>query len=679
MKKITLLLSCLAFFSVRAQIITTFAGNGTLGYTNASPAASATMNYPYQLAIAPNGDIYFADTYNYLIRKVDPAGNAVSTVVGYTNTSGYAGDGGLAVNATLNSPTAIAFDGAGNLYFADNNNIRKVNLNDSISTIVGTANSTGGYGGDNGPATSALLSQPTDIAFDVNGDMYIADAANHIIRKVDHVTGIITTVAGTPNTQGYNGDNGPATSATLSWPTAITFDNNGNMYIADRTNYVIRKVDAGGVITTFAGIQANGCGFSGDGGLATAAEFCNPCGLSFDPGYFNLYVVDEGNSTVRAINIGTGIIRAAAGANINGVFQGYSGDGGASYYAQLNNPIKVAFDAIGNYFIPDQGNNVIRKVCFQTDSITGYVYDTLGNPVTAGKVYAFKLQPQHPGLFDTLGYVNLGANGYYAFSGVLGNHYFIQASADTSLAAYHTSMQTYLSNSIYNYRWDSAVFINNDPCSILNSTGNDIHLIQLPVLSGPGLISGNVTALAGYGMRGRNNDQIMGAPLKGVDVKLGKNPGGNPAARTTTDAGGNYTFSNLPLGGYRIFVDIPNFGMDSVLSINLTSGNPQSTGNNYYADTFFVFVDTSSAGTGVQQVNGKKEQIAICPNPAHNFLIVDIQEAKSKVELTIADMLGKVQLSETGVYGRNIIDIALLPRGMYVLAAGGKRLRFVKE
>lgn len=678
MKKIFLFSVFILSFATQAQIISTFAGNGTIGYLDATPATSGALNYPYQVAVAPNNDIYFADTYNYLIRKVDAAGNAISTVVGYTNTSGYSGDGGLAANAVLSGPTAITFDGAGNMYFADGSNIRKVNVNDSISTMVGIPGSGSGYGGDNGPATNAFLNQPMDIAFDQNGDMYIADAANHAVRKVDHLSGIITTVAGTPTSQGYTGDNGPATSATLSWPTSVAFDNNGNMYIADRANFVIRKVDAGGTITTVAGINANGCGYSGDGGQASAAEFCNPCGLTFDAGYFNLYVVDEGSSMVRAINMGTGIVTTVAGANINGTLMGYNGDGGASYNAQLNNPIKIAFDAMGNYFIPDQGNNVIRKVCVQTDSITGFVYDTLGNPVTAGKVYAFKLQPLHPGLFDTLGFVNLSPGGYYAFSGVLGNHYFIQACADTSVAAYKTSMPTYLSNSTYNYRWDSAVFINNNPCAIANSTGNDIHLVQLPVLSGPGLIAGNVTALSGFGSRWGAGSQVLGAPLKGVDVKLGRNPGGNPAARTTTDASGNYSFTNLPLGSYRIFVDIPNYGMDSVLSINLTSGNSQSLGNNYYADTFQVFVDTSSAGTGIHAVAVENDAFVPYPNPAHDFLMIELKSA-SPVEFTVANLLGETVKKQTLVNGKNKIDLSGLRPGTYLIFAGNRRQRFVKD
>jgi uncharacterized protein YjdB/RPA family protein len=345
------LLVVLCGFNGYGQIITTFAGNGTLGYSGDGGAATAAELYaPWGVAVDGSGNVYIADQLNNRIRKVDPSG-FISTFAG-NGTLGYSGDGGAATAAELRTPTGVAVDGSGNVYIADNGNsrIRKVDPTGVISTFAG--NGTYGYSGDGGAATAAHLYGPFVVAFDGAGNVYIADCYNSRIRKVDP-SGVISTFAGN-GTLGYSGDGGAATDAQLVYPFGVAVDGSGNVYIADANNSRIRKVDPTGVISTFAG---NGTyGYSGDGGAATAAELSSPVGVSVDGGG-NVYIADYYNNLIRKVDL-SGVISTIAG---NGTL-GYSGDGGAATAAELNYPTGVAVDGGGNVYIADQYNYRIRKV-----------------------------------------------------------------------------------------------------------------------------------------------------------------------------------------------------------------------------------------------------------------------------------------------------------------------------
>ena len=331
--------------------ISTVAGNGTAGYSGDNgPATAASLSSPYSVAVDAAGNLYIADLNNQRIRKVD-AGGTISTVAG-NGTRGFAGDNGAATAASLANPYGVAVDAAGNLYIADTLNLRmrKVDAGGTITTVAG--NGTGGFSGDNGAATVARLGSPTGVAVDAAGNLYIALQSYQRIRKVD-AGGTITTVAGN-GTAGFSGDNGAATAASLSGPAGVAVDAAGNLYIADRTNQRIRKVDAGGTITTVAG---NGtAGFSGDNGAATAASLSGPAGVAVDAAG-NLYIADRTNQRIRKVDAG-GTISTVAG---NGAV-GFSGDNGAATAASLFYPIGVAVDAAGNLYIADQSNGRIRKV-----------------------------------------------------------------------------------------------------------------------------------------------------------------------------------------------------------------------------------------------------------------------------------------------------------------------------
>jgi len=353
MNKSLFILATAFTININAQIITTVAGGGSCGGNycgDGGQATAAELSYPFGTTFDASGNMYIADQYNNRIRMVTTSG-IINTVAG-SSTQGYSGDGGAATAAKLASPHSIASDAAGNLYIADYNNhcIRMVNTVGVISTIAGTG--IHGYSGDGAAATTAQLYYPSGVAVDISGNLYIVDTQNNRVRKVN-TAGIISTVAGN-GTQSYSGDFGQATTAELDLPGGIAFDAAGNYYIADYNNARIRKVNTLGIITTVAG--SGGFNYSGDGGQATNAGLNFPTGVTLDASG-NIYIADQYNNRIRKVNT-TGIISTIAG---NGTAS-YSGDGAQATSANLNYPTGVACDATGNLYIADFNNNRIRMV-----------------------------------------------------------------------------------------------------------------------------------------------------------------------------------------------------------------------------------------------------------------------------------------------------------------------------
>ena len=266
------------------------------------------------------------------------------------------GDNGPAVEAQLAFPSGVAVDGAGNLYIADESNhgVHKVDSTGTITTVAGSGEP--GFGGDSGPAVEAQLAFPSGVAVDGAGNLYIADRDNHRIRKVDP-SGTISTIAGT-GVLGFSGDSGPAIDAWLNRPYGVATDGAGNLYIADTGNQRIRKVDSTGIITTVAGcpiFSRNPC-HTPPSGPATEARLSWPGGVAVD-GAGNLYIADSNNNHIRKVD-STGTITTIAGSGE----PGFSGDGGPATAAQLRGPSGVAVDGAGNLYIVDSVNHRIRKM-----------------------------------------------------------------------------------------------------------------------------------------------------------------------------------------------------------------------------------------------------------------------------------------------------------------------------
>ena len=344
-------------------IIRSVAGTGFEGYDgDGGSATQAMLNGPAGVDVDDAGNIYIADSDNHCIRKVHPDG-IITTVAG-NGSRGYNGDNIPATSAQLSRPTDVAVDSAGNIYIADSSNqrIRKVDPNGTITTVVGRGYS--GYNGDNRPASSATLYYPYGVTVDDAGRLYIADAFNSRIRKVD-LNGTITTVAGT-GSRGYNGDNRTATSAWIHTPYDVAVDNAGNIYIAEFYGQRIRKINESGTISTIAGTGSYG--YNGDNRPAVSALLYYPTGVAVD-GAGNIYIADRTNHRIRKVD-SSGVIMTIAGSGN----PGDSGVHGAASGAQLYSPERVAVDSDGDIVIADTSNHRVRKVAagdFNTISPTG--------------------------------------------------------------------------------------------------------------------------------------------------------------------------------------------------------------------------------------------------------------------------------------------------------------------
>ena len=347
----------------QSNIITTYAGTGTSSYSGDGGAAtSAALKNPYGVAldssgeytykchsifsynlVAHIGNLYVTDSGNYRIRKVTISTGVINTIIG-TGTIGFSGDNGPATSATIHSPFGITVDMTGNVYFGDCNvnRIRKLTVSTGIIASIAGSSTSGGYSGDNGPATTATLNQAWGVSLDSADNVYVTDTSNYRIRKITVATGTINSVAGN-GSPFFNGNNIAATSATLYGPHCSALDTSGNIYITDTWNHRIRKVEVStSIITTFAGTGTSG--YSGDNGAATSAKLNSPFEIALDSTGSFLYIADSYNNIVRKVAISTGIIVSIAGSSTSG---SYSGDGGFATSAGLNTPYGLAIDTAG--------------------------------------------------------------------------------------------------------------------------------------------------------------------------------------------------------------------------------------------------------------------------------------------------------------------------------------------
>ena len=421
--RVTLLAALLAtgWHQALAQLkVFTVAGGAV---NDNGPATAAPLTLPRFGAYDKAGNLYIADAWAHRIRKVNLAGT-ITTVAG-NGISGFSGDGGPAKAALVSFPFGLTVDASGNVLFTDSGNyrVRKIDSHGIITTIAGTGQI--GYTGDGGPAIDATFGTSLyGVSADRQGRIYICDAGNNVVRRID-TAGIITTVAGN-GTAGFSGDRGPATQAELNLPYVVLPDTSGNFYISDYTNDRVRKVNAQQIINTVVGNGSSGC--TGDGGPATAASIGSPRGLLLNGG--NLLVAGSGCSKIRTVSLTTKIINPVAGSTygydgdgnpflssrfagesglmldksgdvvtvdrandrirvlnnssqlVSTIAGGYTGDGGKGTAASMNLPQGINFDGAGNLYIADTYNNRIRKLTpggtistFAGNGISGYSGD----------------------------------------------------------------------------------------------------------------------------------------------------------------------------------------------------------------------------------------------------------------------------------------------------------------
>jgi uncharacterized protein (TIGR03437 family) len=353
-------------------VVTRIAGTSHPGYSgDGGPAVNAQLNDPGCLALDASGNLFIVDHSNIRIRRVSSQG-IITTIAGngQVDFSDSATNGTPAVNAGLASISAVATDDAGNVFFSELfyspfGRVRKVSPNGIISTVAGGGSAPPGGGG---PATGVQLRIPSGLAVDTVGNLFISDNGDRQVFKVD-ANGMITAAAGTGST-GFSGDGGLAINAALGGPGALTFDANGNLYVADAGNYRVRRVSSNGIISTVAG---GGKEYPGDGAAATSINFCGEAqslsGLGTDASG-NLYIAACWIQKVTA----DGIVHLLGG---NGTFS-FGGDGGPATAAQFFVPNDLALDADGNVYVADTGNNRIRRIATDGTITTVAGTDTLG-------------------------------------------------------------------------------------------------------------------------------------------------------------------------------------------------------------------------------------------------------------------------------------------------------------
>lgn len=380
---ITLLLGLIAPAIWAQNTVQTIAGGGP----NNLPALKSSLGSPASIALDGAGSLYVADPFSNRVFRVATTGIVTVVAGNGVYGGFLTGDGGPATSGKLTYPTGVAVDSFGNIFIADRTycRVREVSVTTgNISTVAGTG--TCFYSGDGGPASSAELNDPSGVSVDSSGNLLIADTQNCLIRRVSAATGVISTVAGTPpdNTGllhcGNTGDGGPAINAKVGFVDGLAVDNSGSLFLADPSSCVIRKISVSGIISTVTGAAGN-CGYSGDGGLATSATVNAPNGVAVDRSG-NVFIADTSNCVIRKVSSSNAQISTVAGTNTCG----YSGDGGLATSARLNHPYGVAVDTSGDTFISDSGNSAIREVSASTGDISTFAGVAVPDPNHAGQM-----------------------------------------------------------------------------------------------------------------------------------------------------------------------------------------------------------------------------------------------------------------------------------------------------
>ncbi len=684
--------------------IYTIAGTGISGYSGDGGAATAAqVNSPAGVIFDAAGNLYVADQAGCTIRKISPTG-IVTTFAG-TGTYGHSGDGGAATAAQLGEPTTMCFDLSGNMYVAEpaSSYIRKISTSGIISSVAG--NFTYGYSGDGGPASASALDQPLSVVADAAGNIYIADALNSCVRKID-TSGIITTIAGGGGAaSGYGGDGGPATAATLNVTTSVALDTANNLYIADGANGRIRKVSPSGIITTIAGTGTRG--YSGDGGPATAAMLDFPISVVVDSAG-EVFVSDINSSVIRKIST-SGIITTVAG---NG-YIGYSGDSCAAAAARLYYPQGVTLDGRNNIYIADLFNARVRKVITDmpnTGAITGdtsmYAGDTTvyaenvpGGSWSTSNASIATIDPATGVLAAlaagsvTITYTVTGTCGtaytthilaVYSINRISGTINFNSTPIDTTgvlkvwLVTYNTSTTLlqaidsvlpslhggttayyeFLGAAADSYRvvaaysppvFDSIGYIPTYYTTSLYWDSAHVFLHTATVANdylGINMNFGIATAgagfIGGYIASGGSKGTATTIPAVGMLVILRNSTTGLVIQQTYTNLLGHFSFSNLPTGQtYLVYPEALNYATTPYSGINLSSSSTAMSSANFIQHTASKTI--TPANVAVTNPSEIPLSITVFPNPACDKINVSFQGiTEARVTVTIYGIAGNV-------------------------------------
>jgi streptogramin lyase len=361
MQRLSTSLACLLIISTSGWLlagpIDSVIGTGKAELNgNQGPAAKINVGQPFGVEIGPDGALYVTEVQNHRVLRLDLRRGTIRTVAG-TGQAGYAGDGGPATKARLNEPYEVRFDKAGNMFFVEMKNhlVRRVDAKSGIITTV-AGNGTAGYGGDDGPASKAMLRVPHSITLDDNGNIFIADIGNHRIRHVDLATGMIRTIAGNGEKQ-LPSEGQIAVGNPLLGPRALAYKQ-GTLWIALREGHSVWKLSLQtGRLHHIAGDGSKG--FAGDGGKPAGAQFNGPKGIAVGP-RGRIFVVDTENQVIRRIDLKRNQIETVAGSGPDQ--KGGGGDGGPARRAQLDRPHGIAVGSDGTIYIGDTVNHRVRRV-----------------------------------------------------------------------------------------------------------------------------------------------------------------------------------------------------------------------------------------------------------------------------------------------------------------------------
>ena len=350
-----ILLGSLLFVAAEPPLlkVMTLAGTGEPGFAgDGGPGLTARLNNPYGLVIGPDRALYVCDIDNHVIRRMNLRDGTITTVAGNAR-RGNSGDGGLAVNASLNQPYEVRFDKAGNMFFVEmpSHLVRRVDAKTKIiTTVAGTG--VAGFSGDGGPATKAQFRQPHSIAFDPQGRLLICDIGNHRVRRVDLKTGMIETWLGTGEGK-PTADGAPLAGTPINGPRAIDTDPQGNLYLALREGNAVYKVDTkAGKYIHIAGTGESG--YTGDGGPAKLAKLSGPKGIAWAPDR-SLYIADTESHTIRKIDLASGVIQTVMGTGRRG-----NGSDGDPRSCSLSRPHGVFVDSKGVLYVGDSESHRVR-------------------------------------------------------------------------------------------------------------------------------------------------------------------------------------------------------------------------------------------------------------------------------------------------------------------------------